>query len=538
MATSSEASLVLSDCFCPICTEILMEPVSLPCGHTLCHSCFQQTVQKASLNCPFCRRRVSSWARAQARNNTLINLELWERIEKQYLRKGGLAGAAGRGGGQEREAELPPLRLSEPGELRREYEEELNKVKAERRARAEEEARVSAEYISRLLAEEEEEESKREHEEEVFPRPGPEEDGKQKLQLGQKENQEEEMDEKAEQEEVQTTEKGKKPRCELEARQTLAGERPKDRLKIDKELAQEISISLKALKCVLNSLFAANSSNLAPGRSPKKTENKLNNTRDIHKCMPPKSLLTSPALQNELGKAKGKGSYKSKEVSLGKGQSPRWQGKRRNWPTLSTQAFCQIESIDARASLKEELESYLRRESKPGTSGEDKTIRHCNVSNRKLPKTIFFCPREAVAKPLGKSENEPTAEMKNDGTSLLVKKEIPRRKNLESLSESLSDSGFSSKKTKMCPETPSEKEERKSTFTQKLIDLEHLFFERHKQEEEDRLFALQLQGEINKEQERLNLRKRTRDEYLLRPRVSLNPDKGRRICSKSSKKKN
>lgn len=64
--------------------EIFLEPVTLPCQHTLCNPCFQLTVEKASLCCPFCRRRVSSWARYNTRKNTLINLELWEAVQKYF----------------------------------------------------------------------------------------------------------------------------------------------------------------------------------------------------------------------------------------------------------------------------------------------------------------------------------------------------------------------------------------------------------------------------------------------------------------------
>ncbi|XP_012407601.1 E3 ubiquitin-protein ligase RNF168 [Sarcophilus harrisii] len=538
MASSPEAPLLLSDCLCPICMEILVEPVSLPCGHTLCHSCFQQTVQKASLYCPFCRRRVSSWARAQARHNTLINLELWRRIEKQYPRDGGLAGGGGWSRDKELEAELPPRRLSAPGELRREYEEELSKVKAERRACAEEEARISAEYINQLLAEEEEEERRREEEEEEEEEGGGGGGGggrRQVLELAEKSNQEEEKAQRAKQEEAQIAEENG-PQHEEDSRQTReVGERPRqeeeteeerqrereDQLKIDKDLAQEISISLKTLKCVLTSLFTTSSSYPAPCRSPKKTENKPNSAKNIHKSSLPK----------ELGKAGGKRSYKSKEVSIGKGKRPRWQsGKGREMPTFSKQPFCKIENIGARVSLEDGGES------KPGTSGEDKILNPLEVANLELPKTTFSCSEGAVAKPSGKSENECSAEMESEDNSLLGNKEIPGRKTLEYMPEFLSDSDFSSEKRKTCSETTSEKESRKNTFTQKLIDLEHLFFERHKQEEADRLFALQLQGEMNKEQEKLNRKKRTRDEYLLRPRVSLNPIK-RRVYRKSLKKK-
>lgn len=136
--------------------EIFVEPVTLPCNHTLCNSCFQLTVEKASLCCPFCRRRVSSWARYNARRNTLVNWELWEKIQKHYPKE-----CERRINGQDLEEEIcvphPQHQLSKPGELRQEYEAEIVKVEAERRAHEQEENKASEEYIQRLLAEEEEE---------------------------------------------------------------------------------------------------------------------------------------------------------------------------------------------------------------------------------------------------------------------------------------------------------------------------------------------------------------------------------------------
>lgn len=76
-----------SECQCGICMDILVEPVTLPCSHTLCRPCFQATVEKASLCCPFCRRRVSSWTRYHTRRNSLVNLDLWKVIQKHYPRE-------------------------------------------------------------------------------------------------------------------------------------------------------------------------------------------------------------------------------------------------------------------------------------------------------------------------------------------------------------------------------------------------------------------------------------------------------------------
>uniref|UniRef100_A0A8C9KJ48 RING-type E3 ubiquitin transferase n=1 Tax=Panthera tigris altaica TaxID=74533 RepID=A0A8C9KJ48_PANTA len=84
MAVPQNAIPSLSECQCLICVEILIEPVTLPCNHTLCNQCFQSTIEKASLCCPFCRRRISSWTRYHARRNSLVNTELWQIIQKHY----------------------------------------------------------------------------------------------------------------------------------------------------------------------------------------------------------------------------------------------------------------------------------------------------------------------------------------------------------------------------------------------------------------------------------------------------------------------
>uniref|UniRef100_A0A8D0NAQ6 RING-type E3 ubiquitin transferase n=1 Tax=Sus scrofa TaxID=9823 RepID=A0A8D0NAQ6_PIG len=135
----------------PDLAEILLEPVTLPCNHTLCKPCFQWTVEKADLFCPFCCRWVSLWTQHHARTNSLVNMELWKIIQKHYPKEGKL-----RASGQESEEIVddyqPACLLSKPGELRREYEEELNKVEAENRQRELEEQLKSDEGLARKLS--------------------------------------------------------------------------------------------------------------------------------------------------------------------------------------------------------------------------------------------------------------------------------------------------------------------------------------------------------------------------------------------------
>jgi len=75
------------DFLCPICLQLLIEPVVMPCSHELCKLCFTQNVQEANLQCPICRLRISSWARKQARNGTLICQERWELIQRLFPKK-------------------------------------------------------------------------------------------------------------------------------------------------------------------------------------------------------------------------------------------------------------------------------------------------------------------------------------------------------------------------------------------------------------------------------------------------------------------
>lgn len=76
--------LTLEEARCPVCSEILLEPVTMPCSHSVCLHCFKRTVEFTSLCCPLCRLRVSSWARKQSREKSLVNIELWEIVRKSY----------------------------------------------------------------------------------------------------------------------------------------------------------------------------------------------------------------------------------------------------------------------------------------------------------------------------------------------------------------------------------------------------------------------------------------------------------------------
>ncbi|MBZ3874832.1 E3 ubiquitin-protein ligase RNF168 [Sciurus carolinensis] len=409
MALPKDAIPSLSECRCQICVEILIEPVTLPCNHTLCNPCFQSTVEKASLCCPFCRRRVSSWTRYHTRRNSLINMELWEIIQKHYPKECKLR-VSGQGSEEIVDDYQPIHLLSKPGELRREYEEEISKVEAERRASEEEENKASEEYIQRLLAEEEEEEKKQ----------------------------------------------AEKRRSEVE-----------EQLKNDEELARKLSINIEI-----------DSSDM---KSPKQQDTEIEE----------------------------------------------------NMPTLSPQICLEIQEQGAKSSVESPMpwlcvydaEQCLEGKAKTRSNNHDQEL--C-VINYEGPKTKVPYSKEAIIKSCGKAENGCTSsdktqvigdnpvETENEESSQLISKGISKRKSQESSLETVRDPCFSLKRKKMFSLSSSDQEETEMNFTQKLIDLEHLLFERHKQEEQDRLLALQLQKEVDKELMKPNRQKGSPDEYQLR----------------------
>ncbi|XP_044522653.1 E3 ubiquitin-protein ligase RNF168 [Gracilinanus agilis] len=501
MASTPNVMLPLSDCLCQICTDILIEPVTLPCSHTLCNACFQLTVEKANLCCPFCRRRVSSWARQHARENTLINMELWDKIQKSYPEKCKKKTTEEDLDDDDVDMYQPRHTLSQPGELRREYEEEISKVEAERRAYEEEESKASEEYIQKLLAEEEEE-------------------------------------------------------------QKLAEERKRkmaEQLKRDEELAREISINLNKLseKSVFSSPSNAKQSSPVTNKSQKKIKNQLSFLGSIQKYLSPKSQFASvQASQLELA-TEDNGNYMSKDVSSNNVRSTRSQ-EDELMPTLTPQTFLESQSRVTKSSITDSPmphlsafsleEECLEKETKSQMSNPNEVMHGHFCTNHEV-QTRFLCSAEVGATSPEKSENghavpnlaeitkNSVDDTENEDRNLLIGKEIPKRKDEES-PELVGDSSNSAKRRKICMEISSEQEETENNIAQKLIDLEHLLFERHKQEEQDRLLALELQREVDKEQGKPNRQKGSPDAYPLRTKVSLHPDESPNGWRMHSQEKN
>ncbi|MXQ90373.1 hypothetical protein E5288_WYG011113 [Bos mutus] len=472
MAVPKESIPSLLECQCQICVEILFEPVTLPCNHTLCKPCFESTVEKASLCCPFCRRRVSSWARYRSRTNSLVNMELWEIIQKHYPKECKL-----RASGQE-----------------------SKEIEAERRACEEEENKASEEYIQKLLAEEEEEEKR------------------------QAEKRHREMEEQ---------------------------------LKSDEELARRLSLDINNF-CEGSVLASPlNSRKSDPRAVLKEVVAIKRKSRHVASILylSPKSQLGS-ASQSEVVQEDRKSSMSKKIDDNSDVKSPTWQDTEveEDMPTLSPQIYLEVQEQGAKSSVESPMpqlytsdgEWYLEGKVETGPSNHEKGL--C-VINLEEPKARVPYSGDAATEPCGETESECTVSdmtqflrnntvgTENEESHLQISKGTSKRRNLEPLSEAIREPCFSPKRRKMFPKASSDQEETEISLTQKLIDLEHLLFERHKQEKQDRLLALQLQEEVDQEQMRPDRQKGSPDGYQLRT-VSSPPDKVLNGQRKNSRDRN
>ncbi|KAK9890494.1 hypothetical protein WA026_010575 [Henosepilachna vigintioctopunctata] len=109
-------------------------------------------MENANLVCPLCRIRIGSWLRSSKKENKLINMDYWNAIKRLFpvQIKNKLEGI------EENIAfETPSVRLAEPGELKREYETEMQKESEVIRLEREAEAKASEDLIKKIREEEE-----------------------------------------------------------------------------------------------------------------------------------------------------------------------------------------------------------------------------------------------------------------------------------------------------------------------------------------------------------------------------------------------
>ncbi|CAI6349441.1 unnamed protein product [Macrosiphum euphorbiae] len=80
-----QKKLNFEEVFCIACRSIYLQPVTMPCGHTLCLECFKNMVDLTAYQCPMCRRRISNWLRKFKHDwDAMLNVKLWEAIKQQY----------------------------------------------------------------------------------------------------------------------------------------------------------------------------------------------------------------------------------------------------------------------------------------------------------------------------------------------------------------------------------------------------------------------------------------------------------------------
>lgn len=154
-----QAVLNLSDVTCGVCLSLLIEPVTLPCDHSLCHSCYLSVRAECNLTCPNCRLYIGGYCRKTARDKNAVNEKFWARIQTEFPEQ-----VKARMEGKDDDIDdskcfpsiwhvmlftglcLIPLvvpvapvhQLAEPGDLRKEFEkqqEELQRQEQERKAK-------------------------------------------------------------------------------------------------------------------------------------------------------------------------------------------------------------------------------------------------------------------------------------------------------------------------------------------------------------------------------------------------------------------
>ncbi|XP_045529701.1 E3 ubiquitin-protein ligase RNF168-like isoform X2 [Pieris brassicae] len=144
--------LEIKDVICSICQSILIEPVTLPCYHDFCENCFNGSIENNALCCPLCRLRIGSWVRKATKQKSLVNIQLWNFIQNKFSQE-----VHKKLNGEDiplsPEQILP--RLSKPGEIRSEYEAELERLRAERLKLEQDHFEETVVLIKKLKEEEE-----------------------------------------------------------------------------------------------------------------------------------------------------------------------------------------------------------------------------------------------------------------------------------------------------------------------------------------------------------------------------------------------
>ena len=74
--------LTADDLDCPICLDMVKEPVRLRCNHLMCRECFEKLLEVSSRKCPKCRRWIGGTRRIIS---SWVDKELWEFIQLKFI---------------------------------------------------------------------------------------------------------------------------------------------------------------------------------------------------------------------------------------------------------------------------------------------------------------------------------------------------------------------------------------------------------------------------------------------------------------------
>jgi len=74
---------------CPICMDVLFEPVTLTCGHSYCIDCLYKLEQqnKSKKECPACRARWREWPQTSFVLNELVKSNFPNRFRRGHLER-------------------------------------------------------------------------------------------------------------------------------------------------------------------------------------------------------------------------------------------------------------------------------------------------------------------------------------------------------------------------------------------------------------------------------------------------------------------
>ena len=127
----------LSEVQCPVCLEILIRPVTLPCNHEFCFKCFEDSINETSLLCPLCRQRISNWAWIQQKTGSLVNEERWQEIQEAFPRliEKKKLDPEDHSSDDDDENLVGFVNIAEPGEIRKNTKSRQEKARREQRKR-------------------------------------------------------------------------------------------------------------------------------------------------------------------------------------------------------------------------------------------------------------------------------------------------------------------------------------------------------------------------------------------------------------------